>query len=103
MASMDNAWTLLRNNSLVEASVEAYRSVSFLDVWFFPILFLFTLFVVAIKTENPGYVMVYALIGNVALVGFMTNPLVQPVFYTTIVLSFTMVLWSFFGSGKIDN
>lgn len=102
MASMESAYTLLLNQSLVEASVEAYRSVSFLDTWFFPILFLFTLFVVAVKLENPAAIVIIAIIGNVALFGFMTNPVVQPVFYITIVFSFAMVLWSFFGSSKID-
>ena len=99
MATMAQATELLHNASLFKAANEAY-AVS-LGIFFWPIIFLFTLFVVYIKTENPAYVAVYGILGNVILASFL--PIIShPIFYVTVLLTLAMVLWSFFGSSRID-
>ena len=99
MANMTQAYTYLANSSLFEAANEAY-AVS-VGIFFWPIIFMFTLFLVYIKTESPAYVAVYAIIGNVALAALLPI-LTHTIFYTTIVFSIALTLWSFFGSNKIE-
>lgn len=98
--TMDQAWVYLQNMSLFKASNEVYAVA--LGIFFWPIVFLFTLFVVAIKTESPAYIFLYSVIGNIALFTLMTDVRTHPIFYATVLLSLTMVLWSLFGSSKVD-
>ena len=99
MANMDNAWDLLRNGSLFNATAEAYQFAW--DVWFFPLIFLFTLFLIMIKSESPCMVVIAAIIGNVALFGLL--PVASEMaFYITLVFSLAMVLWKFIGDSRID-
>ena len=99
MASMTQAYEYLGNASLFKAANEAY-AVS-VGIFFWPIIFLFTLFMLYIKTENPAYVAMYAIIGNVALAAFLPI-MTHPIFYITLTLSLGFTLWSFFGSSRID-
>jgi len=99
VATINQSFIYLQNASLFKAANEAY-AVS-LGIFFWPIIFLFTLFVIYIKTENPAFVAIYAIIGNVALVAFLPI-FTHPIFYLTLLFSFSMVLWSFFGSSKIE-
>jgi len=99
-ATMNQSWEYLQNASLFKAVDTAYQA-SAMGIFFWPIIFLFTLFVIYIKTENPGYVAIYAILGNVALVTLLPIA-THPIFYTTVVLSIALSLWSFYGSSKID-
>ena len=99
MATMAQATELLHNASLFKAANEAYTTS--LGIFLWPILFLFTLFMLYIKTENPAYVAMYGIIGTVALASFLPM-LTQPIFYITVLLTLAIVLWSFFGSSRND-
>lgn len=101
MANITTAYTHLTNGSLFKAVNEAYTSPP-IGIFFWPIIFLFTLTIIAIKTENPAYVTIYAVLGNFALATLLPIT-THIIFYTTLVLSFFLVLWSFFGSSKVDS
>jgi len=81
----------------------AANKVYFLSwgVWFWPAIFIVTLLMLYIKTENPGYIVVYSIIGHFMMFGFLPVQ-TQPIFYGTMVFSLALTLWSFFGSGKVD-
>lgn len=99
MATTTQAWEYLQNASLFKATTEIYEVAW--GLWFWPIIFMFTLFVVAIKTESPAFVAIYAILGNLALSRFLI-PASHPIFFGTLIFSIAMVLWSLFGSNKID-
>lgn len=99
MANLTIAYTALTNASMLEAANEAYKA-SPIGIFFWPIIFLFTLFMVAIKTENPAFVFIYAVIGNFVLSQYLFS-ITDPIFWGIAVISLFMVLWSFFGTDKL--
>lgn len=99
MANMSTAFELLTNMSVVEAANEAYNIT--IGVFFWPIIFLFSLFVIYLKTENPTYLSIYTIIGAFVLGKWLINPL-QPIFYITLLFSIGLTLWSMFGSSRIE-
>ena len=99
MSHVNESFELLTNGSLFLASAGAYEAT--IGLFFWPIIFLFTLFLLFIKSENPAYIAIYAILGNFALATLLPIQ-TDPIFYTTAVLSLALVLWSFFGSGKIE-
>lgn len=89
------AYNQLVNGSLVEASITAYQSV--IGYWFWPIIFIFTIVLVYIKSENPGTVFIVSVIGNVMLYGYLPIAF-RPFLYLTLVISLFLVLLKIWGS-----
>ena len=101
MANLSIAFEKLTNMSVVESANEAYKANVIIGNFFWPIIFLFTLFLLYLKTENPTYLSIYTIIGAFVLGKWLINT-TQPIFYITLVLSIGLTLWSIFGSPKID-
>ena len=97
--STTNAYNLLINGSIIQAGNEAWMST--VGIWFWPIIFIWTLVMVYIKSENPTYIFVYSILGNV-LLGRYIFPLSHPIFYSVAVFSLFLTLWKIFGSKKIE-
>ena len=100
VGNMTQAWIYLQNASFFNAVNQAYTAPP-IGEFFWPLIFLFTLFMVALRSENPFYVAFYAILGNVAL-GTLVFSRFGVIFYATVVFSLAIGLWSFFGSSKID-
>jgi len=104
MANLTAAFTALQNASLFEATTEAYTSAPYgAGDFFWPIILLFTLFLIHIKTESPAMVAIFAIIGNFTIAAFLFGSIAMPIFYGTLVFSFFIVLWGIFGSPKIES
>ena len=104
MANLTGAFTALQNASLFEAVDKAYTSAPYgAGDFFWPIMLLFTLFMVHIKTESPAMVAIIAIIGNFTIAAFLFGSIAMPIFYGTLVFSFFIVMWSIFGSSKIES
>lgn len=103
MAATEAAYEILvKNGTVIKAGTKAWEST--VGIFFWPILFLWTLVVVYIKTENPAYIFMYAVLGNALLAWkAMTqlDTIFHPVFYVTAVISLFLVLWKIFGSNRI--
>lgn len=99
MINTTPAYNQLTNMSIIKSSTVVYEAV--FGIWLWPILFWFTLVLLYIKTENPAYVTIYAILGNVAL-GTTLPTILHPVFYMSMVFSLTMVLWSIWGSKRTE-
>lgn len=99
MPNLDKAYELLLNGSVIKGSNEAYQST--IGVWFWPLIFIFTLTLLAIKSENPAYVAFYAITGNIVLAGFLPIA-THPIFYGILVFSLALVFWSIYASKKVD-
>src|SRR3990167_6188054 len=99
MANTSIAYDLLMNGSIVQAGIKAYEPS--LGIWLWPLFFIFTLVIVHIKTENPSYLFVYAVLGNVLLANFLTT-ITSKIFYITLVISLALVLWKVYGSKKTE-
>ncbi len=104
MVDLYNAsFDLLINGSLAAAAVSVYEtSLTFNNVvWLWPILFIMTLILVAILTENPTMIAIYAILGNVAL-GTLLPQFSHVIF--AIVLIFSILVWfySLFISPKLE-
>ncbi len=104
MVNLGNeSFDLLVNGSLTEAVISSYEEAwSFGGIqWLWPVVFLFTLIIVAIKSESPTMVAIYAVLGNIAL-GTMLDSYTHIIFYIIIVLSVMIWLFSLFLSRKIE-
>ena len=99
MVNTTAAYSDLLNMSVMKATNSVYTEA--VGIWFWPIIFLFTLFLLAIKSENPAYVAFYAILGNIVLATKLPIE-THPIFYAVIVFSLAMVLWSVYASKKVD-
>ncbi len=101
--AQNESFDLLINGSFVEAAVKSYEiPLTFGGViWLWPIVFLVTLILVAIKTENPTAIAIYAILGNIAL--GTSLPQISHIFLVPIVI-FSVLIWlySLFVSPKIE-
>ena len=87
------------NQSIIKSSITIYEAVW--GVYFLPLIFLFTLTLLAIKSGKPAYVIFYAILGNFALVGYLPVR-TQPIIWGVMVFSLFAVLWSFWASNKTE-
>ncbi len=104
MVNLQNAsFDLLVNGSLTEAVISSYEEAWTFGgiIWLWPIVFLFTLIIVAIKTESPTMIAIYAILGNIAL-GTMLEQLTHIVFASILIFSIMIWLFSLFLSKKIE-
>ena len=104
MVNLQNAsFDLLVGGNLTEAVISSYEEAWNFGgiIWFWPIIFLFTLIIVAIKSESPTMIGIYAILGNIAL-GTMLNPYTHIIFWTIAVISVMIWLFSLFLSRKIE-
>ena len=104
MVNLGNeSFDLLVNGSLTEAVISSYEEAWTFGgiIWLWPVIFLFTLIIVAIKTESPTMIAIYAILGNLAL-STMLEQLTHIVFGTILVLSIMVWLFSLFLSKKIE-
>ncbi len=99
MVDTTKAYDLLINGSVIEAANEVYAAT--VGIWLWPIIFVVTLVVIHIKTENPSYLVFYSILGNY-LIGTYIVPLTHPIFYGIFVFSLFAVLWKIFGSTKTE-
>lgn len=103
MVDIYNAsYNTLVDGHVINASITLYESAwTFAGVqWFWPIVFLITLLMVAIATENQGMVAIYAILGNVAL-GTMLPVLSHKIFFMILILSLVIWFYSLFISQRI--
>ena len=103
MVNIQNAsFELLMNGSVVEAAVKSYEEVWTFGgvVWLWPILFIFLLTLVAIKTENPTMVGIFVILGGVALSTQLDAGISAIVFGFVLVLSILVWMFSIFVSPK---
>ncbi len=100
---LNESFDLLLNGSVVEAAVSTYEiSMTFGGInWLWPFIFIMTLIVVAIKTENPTMVAIYAILGNVALASRLPQ-LTNVIFIPILIFSVLIWLYSIFVSPKIE-
>ena len=104
MVNLGNeSFDLLVNGSLMEAVISSYEEAWTFGgiIWLWPIVFLFTLIIVAIKSESPTMVAIYAILGNIAL-GTMLEQLTHIIFASILVFSIMIWLFSLFLSRKIE-
>lgn len=99
----NSSFELLINGSLAAAAVNVYETALTFNgiVWLWPFMFIMTLILVAILTENPTMIAIYAILGNVAL-GTLLPQLSHMIF--AIVLIFSVLVWfySLFVSPKLE-
>ena len=91
------AYTLLENGSLVGGAVAAYQVAW--GVYFWPILTIALLGLVAIKTESAGLVAVMAIIAHIIMWNYLPVQ-TEPIFYITIVLAIGFTVYTFYASNK---
>lgn len=96
----NTSFDLLVNGSMVKAASYSYTQA--FGVWFWPILFLATLGLLAIKTRNLALISVYAIIGNIGLAALLPIE-TSPFFYVVVGVSAGLVIFSLFGSASTDN
>lgn len=99
----NESFDLLSNGSVIEAVIKNYEIAwTFGDViWFWPVIFLFTLVMVAMKSESPAFISIYAVLGNVFL-GTMLPQISHLIFGLILVFSFLIVLYSLFASPRTE-
>lgn len=88
------AYEYLMNGSIFKATNAVYQAK--VGVIFWPLLFIWTLIIIAVKTESPNFVLFYAILGNY-LIGKYVIGIFTPMFYMVAVLSLAIVLWKIFG------
>ena len=104
MVNLGNeSFDLLVNGSLTEAVRSSYEEAWTFGgiIWLWPIIFLFTLIIVAIKSESPTMIAIYAILGNIAL-GTMLEQLTAGILWTIALLSIMIWFFSLFLSRKIE-
>jgi len=102
MSFHNESYRLLADNqSIIKAGIKIYEAPEVMGVYLWPLIFLFTLIVVAIKSEHPGYVFFYAVLGNIVLASYLPIK-TNPIFWGIMVFSLLIVLWSFWASKKIE-
>ena len=95
MVNLQNdSFDLLMNGSVIEAAVKSYEEAWTFGgvIWFWPVIFLFTLILVAMKSENPTLVGMYAILGTVAL-GVRLPAVADPIF--ALIVIFSILIWFF--------
>ena len=92
------SYELLVNGSVFKAVNQIY--IDKVGIIFWPILFLFTLVIIAIKTESSNYVLFYTVLGNY-MIGKYISGFFHPIFYIMAVLSLFVVLWKMYASKKV--
>ena len=99
----NESFDLLLNGSVIDASIKSYEiAMTFGGInWLWPFIFIMTLILVAIKTENPTMVAIYAILGNVALATRLPQ-LTQVIFVPILIFSVLIWLFSIFVSPKIE-
>ncbi len=99
----NESFDLLINGSVIEAAVKTYETAFNFGgvIWFWPIMFLITLILVAMKTESPAMIAIYAILGNIAL-GTMLPQISSVFFFIIVVLSVMIWLYSLFVSPKLE-
>lgn len=99
--TLNESFDLLVNGSIIGAAANSYEIAWTFGgvIWIWPIIFLLTLSMVAIKTENPTMVAIYALLGNVAL-GVLIPPLANKMFFFIAVFSILIFFISIFVSKR---
>ncbi len=104
MVNLQNeSFDLLVNGSIMESVISSYEEAWLFGgiQWLWPVVFLFTLIIVAIKSESPTMVAIYAILGNLAL-GTMLEQLTHTIFALILVFSIMVWLFSLFLSRKIE-
>ncbi len=104
MVNLQNeSFDLLVNGSIMESVIASYEEAWLFGgiQWLWPVVFLFTLIIVAIKSESPTMVAIYAILGNLAL-GTMLEQLTHTIFALILVFSIMVWLFSLFLSRKIE-
>ncbi len=99
----NESFDLLINGSVIEAAVKNFEIAWTFGgvIWLWPILFLGTLILVAMKLDNPGFIAIYAILGNVALATRL--PQISGPFLTIIVVMSIMIwLYSLFASPRLE-
>ncbi|KKL09609.1 hypothetical protein LCGC14_2564130 [marine sediment metagenome] len=93
----------LINGSVIPAAVSTYTEAFTFGgvIWLWPIFFIGTLFLVAIKTENPTMVAIYAILGTVAL-GTMLPTISNTILAFITIFSVTIWFYSLFVSPKVE-
>lgn len=91
---------LAQNQSVIGAAINTYDT-ALGGLYFWPILFLFTLLLIAIKTQSYHYTLFYAVAGNV-LIGSLLPIRTSPIFYGVMVFSLMLVLWSFYSNRNLQ-
>ncbi|KKK53813.1 hypothetical protein LCGC14_3091020 [marine sediment metagenome] len=91
----NESFDLLINGSVVDAAIKSYEIGWTFGgvVWLWPIVMLFFLIIIAIKTNNPAVVAVMAILGTVALGSTRIVPVSHPAFVFIII--FSLVIWFF--------
>ena len=99
----NSSFDLLINGSLAAAATTVYESALTFNgiVWLWPILFIMTLILVAIMTENPTMIGMYAILGTVAL-GTLLPQLTNTIFWIVTILSVLIWFISLFVSSKLE-
>ena len=104
MVNLGNeSFDLLVNGSLMEAVISSYEEAWTFGgiIWLWPIVFLFTLIIVAIKSESPTMVGIYAILGNIAL-GTRLEQATAGIFWIIALVSVMIWFFSLFLSKKIE-
>ncbi len=104
MVDIGNAsFDLLVNGSIIGAAVKSYEEATSFGgvVWVWPILFLFTLTFLMIKSESPTMVGIYVVLGNVAL-GSRLAESSRLIFVMILILSLVIWFFSLFISSKTE-
>ena len=104
MVNLQNeSFDLLINGSVIAAAINVYDvALTFGGVnWLWPLIFLMTLILVAIKTENPTMIAIYAILGNVAL-GTMLPIVSHTLFWIILVFSVLIWMYSLFVSPRLE-
>ena len=100
MGIYNESYQILANNqTVIRAAISVYEVAW--GIYFWPLMFLLTLFMLAINTEKPAYVLFYSILGNVALSSYLPVK-TNPIFYGTMVFSLMFVLWNFYVNRNID-
>ncbi|KKL78979.1 hypothetical protein LCGC14_2019440 [marine sediment metagenome] len=86
---------LLLNGSVVDAAIKSYEIGWTIGgvIWFWPVVMLFTLVIVMIKTDNPAVVAVIGILLTTALGTSKLVPIAHPAFF--VIVAFSLVIWFF--------
>ncbi len=98
----NESFDLLVNGSVIPAAIKSYEIAWTFGgvIWLWPVVLLFTLLMVAVKTESPPMVAIYAILGTVALGTSRIVPISHPAFFLIVVFSVVIWLFSLFLSPK---
>ena len=100
VVNQTTAYISMTNSSMIRAAGEMYQATP-IGQFFWPILLMFTLVVVYIKTESPAAVFISSII-LIPMLGALLPTLAHFMFYIAVVFALAMNLWAIFGSSKTD-